>query len=213
VSQEAFQTALARLVTETDFRERVRADGEAALDRDLTRLEQERLVKLAGDHGLEVTASLIASYRLGKVLGLLPLTRVLLGNERLGRELRHFWADHPPTSFYAADECVAFCDHLRRALRLGRLRQVYLAEVVAYERAVLELTRPRVTGDQPPPQLVRFRHDPVRLPTPLGAGRRPRGVPERHCVFTGSLADDGTMKWSVTEKRGGGLNPRVASYT
>jgi hypothetical protein len=197
VSQEAFQTAVARLVTETDFRERVRADREAALDSDLSGLERRRLVKIAGDHGIGVTASLIASYRLGKVIGLLPLTRVLLGNERLAHELRSFWAEHPPTSFYAVEEGLAFCDHLRRALRLGRLRQVYLGEVVAYERAILELTRPRASGDHPPPQRVRFTHDPVRLLSPLGVGRCPRGVPERHCVFTGSLAEDGTMEWSV----------------
>jgi hypothetical protein len=197
VSQEAFQTALARLVTETDFREHARAHGESAFSSDLTELERRRLARAAGDHGLDVTAALIASYRLGKILGLLPLTRVLLGEDRLGRELRLFWEEHPPTSFYAPDEALAFGAHLQRRLDSGLLRAAYLEEVVAYECAVLELRRPRTAGERPAPQRVRFRHDPVRLLTSLGAGRRPRRVPELSCVFTGTLADDGTMEWSA----------------
>jgi hypothetical protein len=195
VSQEAFQAALARLVTEAGFRALIRAEGEAALPSGLSELERRRLARAARDHGLDVTASLVASYRLGKILGLLPLTRVLLGDERLGRELRLFWEEHPPTSFYAASEALAFCGHLERRLARRRLRAAYLAEVVGYERAVLELTRPRPDGERPPPQRVEFRHDPARLLRCLGSGRRPRGVPERPCVFIGTLADDGTMDW------------------
>jgi hypothetical protein len=197
VSQAAFQTALARLVTEADFRERARTEGEAVFDSDLTGLERRRLAQAAREHGLDVTASLIASYRLGKILGLLPLTRVLLGDERLARELRLFWEEHPPTSFYAPEEALAFCDHLVRRLEEARLRAAYLDEVVGYERAVLELRRPRGAGERPEPQRVRFRHDPARLLTSLGTGRRPRGVPLLPCVFTGTRADDGTMDWAV----------------
>jgi hypothetical protein len=197
VSQEAFQAALARLVTEAGFRALIRAEGEAAIPSGLSELERRRLARAACHHGLEVTASLVASYRLGKILGLLPLTRVLLGDDRLIRELRLFWEERPPTSFYAADEALAFCGHVERRLARRRLRAAYLAEVVAYERAVLELTRPRPDGERPAPQRVEFRHDPARLLPCLGSGRRPRGIPERPCVFVGTLADDGTMDWSA----------------
>lgn len=196
MSLQAFQTALARLVTDAEFRQRARSEGEAIFDLELSQLERRRLAKLARDHGVEVTASLVTSYRLGKILALLPLTRVLLGDDRLVRELRLFWANHPPTSFYAADESLTFCEHLHRRSRAGRLRVTYLDEVVAYERAVLELRRPRPAGERPPPQRVCFQHDPARLLSRLGAGQRPRAVPERSCVVTGFVADDGTIDWA-----------------
>ena len=197
MSLQAFQSALARLVTDTDFRQRVRSQGGEILGSDLSPRERTRLTRLTDDHGLDVTASWVTSFRLGKILALLPLTRVLLGDDRLVRELRLFWADQAPTSFYAVDESLAFCDHLRRRRRSNRLRAAYLDDVVAYERAVLELRRPRPPGERPPPQLVHFRHDPARLLTCLGEGRRPRGVPKLACAFTGVLADDGTIDWIV----------------
>ena len=110
---------------------------------------------------------------------------------------------HPPTSFYAAGEALAFCGHLERQLARRRLRAAYLAEVLAYERAVLELTRPRPDGERPPPQRLEVRHDPRRLLPCLGSGRRPRGIPERSCVFIGTLADDGTMDWWAEVSRAG----------
>jgi hypothetical protein len=113
------------------------------------------------------------------------------------RELKLFWSDHSPTSFYAVDESLAFCEHLQQRRRSKRVRVNYLEDVVAYERAVLELQRPRPTGESPPPQRVRFHHDPARLLSCLGAGRRPRALPELPCVATGSIADDGTIDWSL----------------
>jgi hypothetical protein len=201
VSQRAFQTALTRLVTEARFRARARVEGEAAFGPGLTALERRRLARAARDHGLDVTASLVASYRLGKILGLLPLTRVLLGDDRLGREVRLFWEEHPPTSFYAPEEAVAFCDHLERRRAQGRLRLAYLREVVGYERAVLQLRRPRPDGERAAPQRVEFRHDPAQLLPCLGSGRRPRGIRDRPCVFVGTVADDGTIDWSSEAAR------------
>jgi hypothetical protein len=197
MSLQAFQTALARLVTDADFRERARSQGSAILGSDLSPRERARLARLTDDHGLDVTASLVTSFRLGKILALLPLTRVLLGDDMLVRELRLFWADHAPTSFYAVDESLAFCDHLQQRRRSNRLPVAYLEEVVAYERAVLELRKPRPIGEGSPPQLVRFRHDPARLLTCLGRGTRPRAIPKRNCAFTGIVAEDGTIDWIV----------------
>jgi hypothetical protein len=200
MSLQAFQAALARLVTDADFRQRLRSQGSEVLGSDLSPRERARLARLADDHGLDVTASLVTSFRLGKILALLPLTRVLLGDERLVRELRLFWAEHPPTSFYAVEESLAFCDHLQRRRRSNHLRAAYLDDVLAYERAVLELRKPRPIGERPPPQFVRFRHDPARLLNSLGEGRRPRAVPKLACAFTGVLDEDGTIDWIVADE-------------
>jgi hypothetical protein len=79
---------------------------------DLSDRERRRLVGIATDPGLEITATLIKSFRLGKILTLLPLTRTLIGNERLAREATRFWAARPPTTLYPLEEAVEFCDYL-----------------------------------------------------------------------------------------------------
>jgi hypothetical protein len=191
VSARAFQSALARLALEPEFRDAVQRDGEAALGPGLTELERRRLCGAAGDSGMELTAFLIRSFRLGKILTLLPLTRTLLGSERLAEEAKRFWREHPPTSFYFLEEALSFCDFL--LAREGRIK--YLDEVVGYERTMLELRRVRADGQRPEPQLVRFEHDPVRLLSALGAGQRPRGIPEQRCTLRATLHGDREIDW------------------
>ena len=78
--------------------------------------------------------SLFASFRLGKILQSLPLTRMLLGDRPLVREAQRFWRQRPPTRFYVAEEVLAFCDHLQQRVRPWP----GLGDVVAIERALLE---------------------------------------------------------------------------
>jgi hypothetical protein len=192
MSMSAFQSALTRMVSEPGFRDRVRRDG-TALDGDLTLREQRRLRQAAGDPGVRVTSVLVSSFRLGKVLFLMPLTRTLLGDSRLALELKAFWATQPPRSFYAVDECLAFCDFLLAQPR----RQAYTDDVVRLERTVLSFRRVRPEGaPPPPPQEVRFRHDPEQLFGALLAGRRPRRVRQRPCLLLASMAPDGTLDWT-----------------
>jgi hypothetical protein len=195
VSLALFQATLARLVCEPGFRERVRGQGQAAaLEPGLTLREQRRLREAAADPGIEVTAMLIDSFRLGKILALLPLTRTLLGDAGLAREVRAFWATQPPRSFYALDECVAFCDFLVRR----PWRRAYTDDVVGLERAMLALRRVRPEGaPPPPPQEVRFRYDPEPLLKALLAGRRPRRVPPRPRVVVAHLGEDGSIDWAA----------------
>ena len=80
----------------------------------------------------EPRVSLFASFRLGKVLQSLPLTRVLLGDRPIVREAQRFWRQRP-ASFYVAEEVLAFCDHLQR--RIGALPG--LGDVLALERSLL----------------------------------------------------------------------------
>jgi hypothetical protein len=172
----AFQTALARLIVEPDFRDAVRAEGAVALPGPLTPLEASRLATIAGDRGLDMNRTLHKGFRLGKLRALLPLTCSLLTPARLAREVAAFWQANPPSSFSFLPEALEFCAFLERRA----LRSVYLAEVLAYERATLELEQAQLGPAAP--QSVRFRHDPVQLLGTLAAGRRPRRVAERPCV-------------------------------
>ncbi len=193
MSLAAFQSALARLVTDTCWREEVRTGGPSAAGEGLTERERRRLREAAGDPGLAVTATLVRSFRLAKIVTLLPLTRSLLGDTILAREVRRFWAEEPPRTFYALDEAQAFAaDLLRR-----RLRNPFVDEVVGFERAMLELRRARPGNRRPPAQTVRFRHDPRIVLGALAAGRLPpRRLREHPCVLRADLAADGTVEWS-----------------
>jgi hypothetical protein len=193
MSLEAFQGVLARLVSEPGYRERVRRRGSRLLGGGLTPLERRRLQRAAGDPGLEVTGVLVSSFRLGKILALLPLTRTLLGDAALVREVRAFWAAQPPRSFYAAEECLAFCDFLLKR----PWRRAYMDDVVGLERAVLSLRSVRPPGEPVRPQPVQFRYDPERLLGALLAGQRPRRVPRRPCVVMAHLAADGSVDWTA----------------
>jgi len=191
MTEVAFQRALGRLVTDRRFRRRLGRG--TALPAGLSGLERRRLAALAAAPGVALTARLIDSFRLGKLITLLPLTRALLGPARFAREAEAYCAKTPPTSFYLADEALAFCVHLAAA----RPRRPYLAEVVAYERAMIELKRPRPSGTARPNQRVVFEHDPARLLPPLARGGRPRAVPRRRHVAIGFLGADGEVDWRI----------------
>jgi hypothetical protein len=203
LSQRAFQTLAARLVVEPDFRERVCSGGAAALEREsggnLTGLELRRLLSVAADPGLDATRFVHVDFRLSKLYVMLPLTRFMLGRERMLREARAFWRSNPPVTHYFIKEAVDFCDHLQERLRTRALRAKYLDEVLAYERAELELKRPHPRGQVPRPQLVPFRHDPHALLSALARGRRPRAVPARACTLAATLDTEGNVRWDVQE--------------
>ena len=99
MTQARFQRVLGRLVTDRDFRERLRRGG-AVPRRGLLAIERRRLATLAAAPGLALTARLIDSFRLGKLITLLPLTRALLGPVRFAREAEAYCAKAPPVSFY-----------------------------------------------------------------------------------------------------------------
>lgn len=198
MTQRSFQTTLARLAIDPDFRDHIRATGMRDLgDVDLTELEQQRLVAILGDRGLDATRILHESFRLTKLYTSLPLTRVLMGPDRLSKEIRAFWKAYPPESHYFLAESIAFCDFLMGQMRAG-LRVRYLAEIVAYERASLELRQPRITSRQPKLCRVKFDHDPVILFEQLMKGQRPRAVPRLSCVLVGRVDDKGEITWRLS---------------
>ncbi|MEN3332783.1 MAG: hypothetical protein V7641_2148 [Blastocatellia bacterium] len=175
----------------------MQAQGIAALDSDLTLIERQRILAIAADKGLDATRTLHKSFRLTKIYTMLPLTRALLGPDRLAREISVFWKASPSVSHYFLEESIAFCDFLQARLGSG-LRIKYLAEVIAYERANLELLRPRTGEFTPATQFIRFHHDPVTLFAQLMKGQRPRAIAARPCVLAGSLDQDGEVQWSIS---------------
>jgi hypothetical protein len=195
MSEVAFQRALGRLVTDHRFRQRL-GRGES-VPAGLSSRERRRIAALAVAPGVALTARLIDSFRLGKLITLLPLTRALLGPARFAREAEVYCAKTPPTSFYLADEALAFCDHLAVACR-----RPYLAEVAAYERAMIELKRPWPDGAARPSQRIVFHHDPARLLPALARGERPRAVPRRRCVAVGFVGADGQVDWRIETQSG-----------
>ncbi|HKE95333.1 MAG TPA: hypothetical protein VKB34_13560 [Povalibacter sp.] len=192
MSLEALQCALVRLIADPSFRDAVRAGCLPDLATQLTPLERSRLESIAADRGLDVNRTLHRGFRLTKLRGLLPLTCEALGSRRLGAEATAFWQVCPPTSFYFLPEALEFCEFLASRRRLGK----YVREVMAYERAHLELQRARRAA--PPSQRVHFRHDPAVLLATLAAGRRPRSIPLRDCIATATLRD-GEVEWQIED--------------
>lgn len=191
MSAAGFQSALARLVVDPDFRDAVRERGEDALCDELSDLERERLIAVAGHPGLDVTRTLHKGFRLSKLLTWLPLTCSVLGNETLAREVGEFWRLHLPVTFYYLEEAVAFCDHLLERMSAGPER-----DVIAYERASLELQRARPEGAPAPLQVVHLRHDPQELLTALSHGVSLANVPEQPCRLVG-IKEAGHVEWRI----------------
>ena len=192
---------MARLVVDMEFRDRVRALGDDSLDGDLTTLERRRLKAIASDRGLDATSTLYKGFRLSKLYAMLPRTCALLGKQRLAREVRLYWAARISVSLYFFAEAFAFCDHLLARLHAG-LRVAYLDEVMAYERACLELQRPRGNADDAPaPQFVKFQHDPEILLDRLSRGRKPRAMPALNCILLGELDENDKVQWHLLEDK------------
>lgn len=172
MSLDSFQSCLARLIIDPDYRDRVRAVGAAAIERGLTERECARLCTIAQDKGVDVNRTLHKGFRLGKLRAMLPLTCQLLGPKRLALHVAAFWKNYPPSSFYFIPEALEFCDFLERR----RLRVKYLAEVMAYERANLEIEK--ASTGAPPPQRVLFQHDPRVLLAALANANGPVQFPD-----------------------------------
>jgi hypothetical protein len=196
LSLTRFQETLARLIVDPEFRELVRAAPQRALPEGLTNLERRRLTTVATGRGIEVTRDLHKAWRLTKLLALLPLTCTLLGEAVLARKIARFWQLRRPIGLYFLEEALDFCTYLEQR-STADLDVPYLDEVVALERAALELRQPRSAEASSAIRRLRFRHDPELLLGALSAGRQPQQLPERPCTVVGSLELDGQLRWSL----------------
>ena len=198
MSLHTFQTCLAQLIVDPDYRDQVRSLGDAALAAGLTERERARLCRIAADPGVDINRTLHKGFRLGKLRAMLPLTCQLLGSARLAREVSAFWIQRQASSFYFIPEALEFCEFLA-----GRkLRVQYLDEVVAYERATLEIEKACSTPATA--QQIRFRHDPRILLATLASGRRPRAVPRRPSIAICRQNGVGGIQWQLFEGDLGG---------
>ena len=209
MSRRAFQTALARLVTDPDYRAGVRARGGAALAGRFSPRERRRLLAAAADPGMDMTRTLHKAFRLGKLLTQLPLTCRLLGTERLAREVERFWKARPPLSFYFLEEAIAFCDYLLER-DLSELGVEHLGEVVRYERASKALKRARAEGRRPGLERVEFACDPGALLSALHRGETPSGIPPLDCTLEAGLTEGGEVEWDVVAVEGVAVPRAVA---
>lgn len=201
MSRRAFQSALARLVTDPDYRAEVRTHGAAALAGRFSPRERRRLLAAADDPGMDVTRTLHKAFRLGKLLTQLPLTCRLMGTERLAPEVERFWKRRPPLSFYFLEEAVAFCDYLL-GRDLAAFGVEHLEEVVRYERAAKALKRARAEGHRPEPERVEFACDPAALLSALNRGEVPAGIPPLACTLEARLSEAGEVEWDVAAVEG-----------
>lgn len=197
MSLQSFQASMARLIVDPDFRDRVRAAGAAAgSGGPLSALEARRLDAIAADPGLAVNRTLHKGFRLGKLRALLPLTCRVLGPRALLRLVPAFWAQRPPSSFYFLPEALEFCAFLESQ----RSRSRYLRDVLAYERATLELERAEPTAARE--VQVHFEHDPAALLVALARGTRPRAIPRHSCTAIASRDEDGRLHWQLVARHG-----------
>ena len=198
MTQSAFQANVARLVVDPDFRDQVRANGYQSLEGELTTLEQERVMSIVFERGLDATRTLHKSFRLTKLYTMLPLTRRLLGPARLVPLIGSFWQQSPPVSHYFLEESIAFCDFLFDRMRSGLVVE-YLEEVVSYECASLKLKHPMTAADESKTVEIQLRHDPSILFAQLAQGKVPHNVPYRSCVLKGRREQDGGIHWEVSD--------------
>ncbi len=188
MSEVAFQTALARLVASGTLRE-------AAIDR-LDAREFSRLSSVADQTGVRIMRTLYYSWRLTKILSLLPYTTAMLDEERLAAELRAFWDQRPSTTLYFVPECLEFLSFLAERIDTRTVPR-YWGDLLSFEKARLKMREAAALSRSPLPQSVQFRHDPSQVFAALRSDPTHAAVDPMVVELVGTLDDDGTEKWRV----------------
>lgn len=189
-----FQSALARMMVDVEFREAFRQD--ARFDPgDVTHIERDRLGSVANDPGLDITITLYHAWRLTKVLSLMPLTCRALGEERVADHLRTFWAANPARSLYFVGECLAFCEHLESAI--DARDETVVRDALTYERARLEMRREIAHGAAEARRTVRLTHEPSALVNRLTTRQPADDVQCGRYELAGRLTSGNDERWEV----------------
>jgi hypothetical protein len=168
MSLKDFQRALSDMTLDTRITAAVRKSGPPALtDYDLTPLEQQRLVDVARQPGMDLNCTLSRGNRLTPIVGMFPLTCELL-KPWLRELLDELWSRRSPDNYQLTGEEDAFAGFIEEKISRGELAHPYAEEVFRYESACLDLARSLryVAFDDSPVQgseqfrLAYFRHDP-----------------------------------------------------
>jgi hypothetical protein len=148
----AFQTALVRFLTDPTLRN-LALDGEetAGGNGGAAGVSTEDLARLRQlDHGrTAVFSELLLLNRVSKVVEGLPWTTALLGNG-LWPMANEFNQACPPTHAKKLREAIAFAEFLQERIASRPAEPPFLADVVAYEAAVLELRFEAALETAPP---------------------------------------------------------------
>lgn len=146
----------------------VRREGAAALSGyDLTPLEQERLVDVARQPGMDLNCTLARGNRFAPIVEMFPLTCELL-KPCLRELLDELWNCHRPDNYQLSGEEDAFASLIEGKIERCELAHPYAEEVFRYESACLDLARSlRYISPEDLPKsgsesfrLAHFRHDP-----------------------------------------------------
>jgi hypothetical protein len=168
MSLRDFQRALSDMTLDTRMTAAVRKSGPPALtDYELTALEEQRLVDVARQPGMDLNCSLARGNRFGPIVEMFPRTCELL-KPWLRELLDELWSRHRPDNYQLAGEEDAFASFIEGKIGRGKLAHAYAEEVFRYESACLDLAKSLryVAVDDSPVQgsehfrLAYFRHDP-----------------------------------------------------
>ncbi len=163
-----------------------------------------QLDDVRADPGLDVVKMLYRSWRLTKVLSLLPLTTAAIPTDELTGLLGEFWQRRKAVGPYFVEECLAFLDFLTTS---GVERSARLVDLAAFERARLELHDEIAAGAQRADRDVVLRHRPSELfSTDAAETCEPADSPS---TLRGSVDEQGTERWVVTSGPDDGLSLRV----
>lgn len=159
----------------------VRKEGAPALsDYELTSLEQQRLVDVARQPGMELNCTLARGNRFAPIVEMFPLTCELL-KPWLRELLDELWSCHRPDNYQLAGEEDAFAGFLEGKIERRELTHPYVEEVFRYESVCLDLAKSlRYVSAEDSPEhgsehfrLARFHHDPRILLRALESHQTP----------------------------------------
>lgn len=173
MSLREFQRALTAMTLDVRFCATVYERGEDALrDYALSAREARRLAAVARQPGMALNCTLARANRFGAVHDAFPMTCALLG-ERLREVLDGLWSSSVPDNVQLSGDVEPFAALVEEHIAAGDGgANPYLAEILAYERASLELAqlvRHAADPEALPPtsRWVAFEHDPQALFGPL----------------------------------------------
>ena len=159
-----FQRALSDMTLDTRITAAVRKGGAPALsDYELTSLEQQRLVDVARQPGMDLNCTLARGNRFAPIVEMFPLTCELL-KPWLRELLDELWSCHRPDNYQLSGEEDAFAGFLDGKIGRQELTHPYAEEVFRYESACMDLAKSlRYVSPEPGSEHFRrvyFRHDP-----------------------------------------------------
>ena len=165
MSMQAFQRLLVEITLSPRKARALRA-GETWVTEglDLTDRERARLSNIVRQPGISVNCSLSRGNRFEMVAGRFPMSCVLL-QPVLKRLLDEHWEASLPSNYQLLGIDSAFAEFIDFKIRSGELDIEYLPEILAYERACLELAS--LSDSEDPSAIVEFAHSPDDLLPPL----------------------------------------------